>query len=99
MKRHAFRMFRLIAGSILLIVGVIGGFIPVLQGWIFILLGLSIVAPESVRARQLLEWARTKAQAGTTRSARAATPTAPGKTQAPGPPSGSIRSAEEGRNP
>ena len=90
-------MFRLIAGSILLIVGVIGGFIPVLQGWIFILLGLSIIAPESERARQLLEWARTKAQAGTTRSARAATAT--GKKQAPGPPSGSVRSAEEGRNP
>jgi uncharacterized membrane protein YbaN (DUF454 family) len=92
-------MFRLVAGSMLLIVGVIGGFIPVLQGWIFILLGLSIIAPESERARRLLEWARTKAQAGTSRSARAATGTVPGKMQAPGPTSGSSRSAEEGRNP
>jgi len=93
-------MFRLIAGSILLIVGVIGGFIPVLQGWIFILLGLSIVAPESERARQLLGWARTKARAaGATRAARATTGNAPAKMQTTGAPSGPIRSAEEGRNP
>ena len=61
MKRHAVRIFRLVAGSILLIIGVIGGFIPVLQGWVFILLGLSIIAPESERARRLLEWAKKKA--------------------------------------
>jgi hypothetical protein len=45
-------------GSILLLIGVIGGFIPVLQGWIFILAGLTLMAPESRRARRALDWAK-----------------------------------------
>ena len=96
MKRHAVRVFRLVAGSILLIIGVIGGFIPVLQGWIFILLGLSIIAPESERARRLLEWAKQKAQAGTK---RASDRSPHGGASAPRPPSTRITSVQEGRNP
>ena len=56
MKRQATRVLRLSAGSVLLFIGVIGGFIPVLQGWLFILAGLSIMAPESRRARSWLDW-------------------------------------------
>lgn len=44
----------------LLLVGVIGGFIPVLQGWVFILAGLTLMAPESERARAALEWAKAR---------------------------------------
>lgn len=51
-------------GSVLLLVGVIGGFIPVLQGWIFVIAGLTLMAPESERARRALEWAKTKVGAG-----------------------------------
>jgi uncharacterized membrane protein YbaN (DUF454 family) len=58
LKRHATRVLRLSAGSVLLLVGVIGGFIPVLQGWLFILAGLSIMAPESQRARSWLDWVK-----------------------------------------
>jgi len=38
----------------LLLIGVILGFVPILQGWIFVLAGLSVIAPESRRVRRLL---------------------------------------------
>jgi uncharacterized membrane protein YbaN (DUF454 family) len=41
------RTLRLIAGIFLLLVGCIGLFLPVLQGILFIILGLIILAPES----------------------------------------------------
>ena len=58
MKRHAERVARLSAGGVLLVVGVIGGFVPILQGWLFILAGLSVMAPESRLARRALDWAK-----------------------------------------
>jgi uncharacterized membrane protein YbaN (DUF454 family) len=58
MRRHALRIARLSIGALLIVVGVIGGFIPVLQGWIFVLGGLSLLAQESERARLLLERVR-----------------------------------------
>jgi hypothetical protein len=62
MRRQALRIARLSAGSALILVGVIGGFIPVLQGWVFILAGLGILAQESDRARALLDWIRERAR-------------------------------------
>lgn len=38
---------RIVLGVIFLILGVIGGFVPIMQGWIFILLGLLVLFPES----------------------------------------------------
>jgi hypothetical protein len=61
-KRQALRIARLSAGSALLILGVIGGFIPVLQGWVFVLAGLSVLSQESARARMLLELIRDRAR-------------------------------------
>lgn len=58
LKRQVERALRLSLGSVLLLVGFIGGFIPVLQGWIFILGGLTVMAPESRRARRALDWAK-----------------------------------------
>jgi len=52
-------------GSILLVIGFIGGFIPILQGWVFVLAGLTIMAPESEMARRFLE--RVKARMKRTR--------------------------------
>lgn len=49
---------RLGGGTLLLVLGVIGGFIPVLQGWLLVLAGLSLMAPESRRARRALRWAK-----------------------------------------
>ena len=62
MRRQALRIARLSAGSLLLVVGVIGGFIPVLQGWVFVLAGLSILAQESDRARAILNRIRDRAR-------------------------------------
>ncbi len=62
MRRHALRIARLSIGSLLIVVGVIGGFIPVLQGWIFVLGGLSLLAQESDRALLLLERVRDRFQ-------------------------------------
>jgi uncharacterized membrane protein YbaN (DUF454 family) len=62
MRRHALRIARLSVGSLLIVVGVIGGFIPVLQGWVFVLGGLSLLAQESDRARILLERVRDRFQ-------------------------------------
>jgi len=42
------------------VAGVVSGFLPVVQGWVFILAGLTVMAPESQRARRLLEWAKEK---------------------------------------
>ena len=58
------------AGSLLVLFGVVGGFVPVLQGWVFVLAGRAVMAPESRRARTWLERlkairARNKAGAGT----------------------------------
>jgi hypothetical protein len=47
-------------GGFLLLVGVVGGFIPILQGWVFIVAGLSIMAPESTLAQGALDWAKRK---------------------------------------
>jgi hypothetical protein len=60
MKRQVERATRLVLGSILLLIGFIGGFIPVMQGWIFVIAGLTIMAPESRRARRALDWAKSK---------------------------------------
>lgn len=61
---HVERVVRITAGVACLIIGVIGGFIPVLQGWAFILAGLALLAPYSRRAQQALEWAKKKVGQG-----------------------------------
>jgi uncharacterized membrane protein YbaN (DUF454 family) len=61
-KRHAIRIARLSVGSVLILVGVIGGFIPILQGWIFILAGLGLIAQESDRAKELLDRLKARVQ-------------------------------------
>jgi uncharacterized membrane protein YbaN (DUF454 family) len=49
------RIVRLIAGFLLLVLGFIGLFLPVLQGILFIILGLLLLAPESEIIRSGLE--------------------------------------------
>ena len=66
MRRQAVRVIRLSAGGVLLLVGVLGGFVPVFQGWLLVLAGLTVMAPESRRARSLLDWVRSRVRrAGT----------------------------------
>jgi uncharacterized membrane protein YbaN (DUF454 family) len=46
MKRTAVKIIRITAGILLLILGAIGGLIPIFQGWIFGLLGLWLLSKE-----------------------------------------------------
>ncbi len=59
--RNARRVAVTIVGVLLLILGVIGAVLPVLQGWVFFLLGLAVLATEYVWAERLLKKARAKA--------------------------------------
>ena len=57
MIRHAFK-FSL--GIILVIIGLIGGLIPIFQGWIFGIPGLILLAEYFPPAKRLLDWAKVK---------------------------------------
>ncbi len=49
------RIARLIGGWALLLLGVVGLFLPILQGWLFLLAGLLILSREHPWAHELLE--------------------------------------------
>ncbi|HET6371031.1 MAG TPA: PGPGW domain-containing protein [Nitrospiria bacterium] len=44
-----------VAGWVFLLIGVVGLFVPILQGVLFILVGLSILSKSSRRVRRLLD--------------------------------------------
>ena len=54
------RLIRLTLGYGFLIFGMIGGFIPVLQGWIFVAIGLILLKDHSTWARRISIWMRKK---------------------------------------
>lgn len=43
-----------------LILAVVGSVVPILQGWIFFVIGLYLLARESEHARNAIRWAREK---------------------------------------
>ena len=43
-----------------MVLGVVGLFAPILQGWLFIIAGLSVMAPESPTAHRSLEWLKAR---------------------------------------
>jgi hypothetical protein len=45
-------IFDWVSGLLLIVIGVIGGFVPILQGWVFILAGLAILSKHSPLARR-----------------------------------------------
>ena len=59
--RNARRVVVTIVGIILLVLGVVGAILPVLQGWFFFLLGLAVLATEYVWAERLLKKSKEKA--------------------------------------
>ena len=65
-KKLVWRILRLTAGWSLIIVGIIGLFLPILQGVLLILSGLAVLSTESRWARALLDrfaaWRRTRRQ-------------------------------------
>ena len=48
-------------GVTLVIIGIIGGFIPIFQGWIFGIPGLVILSNYFPPIKRLLRWAKNKA--------------------------------------
>jgi uncharacterized membrane protein YbaN (DUF454 family) len=53
--RHIRRGLMIFLGLFFLLLGVIGGFLPVVQGWIFVLIGLVLLAEEIPWVRHHLE--------------------------------------------
>jgi uncharacterized membrane protein YbaN (DUF454 family) len=54
MNRHVKRILILIIGWVFILFGIVGLFLPVLQGILFILIGLTILSTEYVWAHHLL---------------------------------------------
>jgi len=54
------KAFRIIVGIILLVLGLIGGLIPVFQGWIFGIPGLIILSDYFPPFKKVLNWAKKK---------------------------------------
>lgn len=50
------RAVRVAAGVLFLVLGILGFFLPVLQGILFSVIGLTLLSTESERARSLLDW-------------------------------------------
>jgi uncharacterized membrane protein YbaN (DUF454 family) len=55
LKATTRKVFDWTAGLTLIGVGIVGGFIPILQGWIFILAGLTILSRHSRFAHRMNE--------------------------------------------
>ena len=51
---------RITLGFVLVIIGLIGGLIPVFQGWIFGIPGLIILADYFPSIKKILEWAKSR---------------------------------------
>ena len=49
------RMTKIVAGVSLLVLGVVGLFLPILQGVLFLFLGLAVLATENRHAREVVE--------------------------------------------
>ena len=57
MIKHAFKIS---LGVIFIIIGLIGGMIPIFQGWMFGIPGLIILANYFTPAKRLLSWVKDK---------------------------------------
>ena len=60
MKTNIKDLIKIIVGIILLFIGLIGGLIPIFQGWLFGIPGLIILAKYFKPAKKILIWVKTK---------------------------------------
>ena len=51
---------RIALGFLLVIIGLIGGLIPIFQGWVFGIPGLVILADYFPPVKRILDWAKSK---------------------------------------
>lgn len=54
MYKYTLQIFKKIVGVTLIIIGIISGFIPLVQGWIFILVGLLLIGVEKETIKKWL---------------------------------------------
>ena len=52
--------FRITLGFLLVIIGLIGGLIPIFQGWVFGIPGLIILADYFPPVKKILDWGKSK---------------------------------------
>ena len=52
--------FRITLGAILVLIGIIGGLIPIFQGWVFGIPGLIILAEYFPQLKKTINWAKNK---------------------------------------
>ena len=52
--------FRITLGFLLVIIGLVGGLIPIFQGWVFGIPGLIILADYFPPVKKILDWAKAK---------------------------------------
>ena len=62
MKIRTVDALKIFFGIVLVIIGFIGGLIPIFQGWIFGIPGLIILADYFPPFKRLLKWAKYKAK-------------------------------------
>jgi len=58
-------IIKIIIGFILIIIGLIGGIIPIFQGWMFGIPGLIILSKYFRPAKKILKWAKSKIKKST----------------------------------
>ncbi len=56
MKQRLWRLGKITLGVLLLVLGVIGLFLPFLQGMLFLIMGLTLLSTESPRAKAWLHY-------------------------------------------
>ncbi len=64
--RHAKRLVILVIGTTIIVIGIVGVFLPIMPGWVFLPVGLAILGTEFVWARNLLRQVKERAQRMTT---------------------------------
>lgn len=61
MKKHIRRKVKIAVGVLLLALGVVGLFLPFLQGVLFLIMGLTLLSTESTRAKEYLHYVQDRA--------------------------------------
>ena len=57
-------LLKITLGVILVLIGIIGGLIPIFQGWVFGIPGMIILAEYFPPVRRILNWAKNKYKYG-----------------------------------
>jgi len=65
-RRYAVRVTKVTLGIFCLLLGVVGLFLPFLQGILFLIVGLTLLSSESDFARRWLLWLRRRVSIGRT---------------------------------